>query len=77
MKETKEFKLSKEVSVYYTYEFNKAEPEVGYLEDWIDIEIESVVLFNDTFFGLDITGSINTLELEGIKTNILDSLCIL
>lgn len=77
MRQTKEFSLSKEVSVFYTYEFIKAEPEVGYLEDWIDIEIESVLLFNDTFYGLDITGSINTLELEGIKTNILDSLCTL
>jgi len=77
MKEIKEFSLSKEVSVYYTYEFNKAEPEVGYMEDWIDIEIESVVLFNDTFFGLDITDSIDSLHLEGIKTNILDSLCTL
>lgn len=77
MRQEKEFKLSKEVSVYYTYEFNKAEPEVGYMEDWIDIEIESVVLFNDTFFGLDITDSIDSLHLEGIKTEILDSLCTL
>lgn len=77
MRQEREFSLSKELTVYYSYEFNKAEPEVGYLEDWIDIEIESVQIFNDTFFGLDITDSIDSLHLEGIKTNILDSLCTL
>lgn len=77
MKQEREFRLSNELTVYYTYEFHKAEPEVGYLEDWVDIEIESVQIFNDTFFGLDITGSIDSLHLEGIKDNILDSLCIL